>query len=465
MSKITQTEIDLYNFDEILEDLVFDIAPGAKDWMITNKVVLIFCFLLGIKIDLVLKLKWSDILVLGSENDAIVKNELTIRKYSIPINHKIKHQLSENFKKLGFPDTKELISSKIYYKEGMPFSSKEFIIRNGSIGGINWVYDDLYKGIDIPNYPRVVFGRRVFSVNGYSNDICKKLKQHFEMRLNSELFQFLGYNSKDDISYNLSDINICKGMYKNQLGVYVLKFTQNCVDLKDKNFNGDYPFQKFSAFTNFLLGGNNFYTRPVTNSIRLLLLMSLFSGIRPSKLIELKWKDLVLDDYNDGELKIKSNFLFSGYNLTVIEPIINKMCHHLFLHLNNNEEGEFQYYRNSIRYIKSPNLDKFVFVSNKYNQLTQPSLFREITKALKYWKFPHWDKYTFKSTQIMYGRKLIEIKGDHPQTIKKLKQLFNFKSKKELFEFLYIDYDIKSDNYEFKGKRRNPLFEEILYDV
>jgi hypothetical protein len=44
-------------------------------------------------------------------------------------------------------------------------------------------------------FRKILFGRKVFEVNGYTNDICKFLKLHFRLRTNKDLFNFLGYES------------------------------------------------------------------------------------------------------------------------------------------------------------------------------------------------------------------------------------------------------------------------------
>jgi hypothetical protein len=115
-------------------------------------------------------------------------------------------------------------------------------------------------------------------------------------------------------------------------------------------------------------------------------------------------------------------------------------------------------------YKESIDLNTPIFVTNHNTPITQPSLLREIKKVLKLMNFPHFKIITTKSPMIMYGRKIIEIRGDHKPTINALKEHFNFRTKKELFEFLKIDYNSKKDDYEFKGKVRKTIFDEILYD-
>ena len=126
------------------------------------------------------------------------------------------------------------------------------------------------------------------------------------------------------------------------------------------------------------------------------------------------------------------------------------------------------YYKASLKqkFSERPSLEGNVFVTNKNNPLTQPSLSREIKKALQNLRFPHAEKLTSTSTVIMYGRRIMEIKGDHKPTIQKLKEHFKFKSKKELFDFLHLtgSRDKAKEIYNFKGKVRKNIFEGILYD-
>ena len=49
-------------------------------------------------------------------------------------------------------------------------------------------------------------------------------------------------------------------------------------------------------------------------------------------------------------------------------------------------------------------------------------------------------------------------------TIKKLKEHFKFKSKKELLDFLYLTGSKEKSSTNFKGKMRKNIFEDILYD-
>jgi hypothetical protein len=189
--------------------------------------------------------------------------------------------------------------------------------------------------------------------------------------------------------------------------------------------------------------------------------MSLYNGVRISKLLDLKWRDILIENQTEDSFKIASSITLDNYTIKIQEVVKENLFRHfqkrvekIFKH------GTFKhiYYEPDSK--SKPQLDSTIFITNTGNALTQNSLSREINSALKSWAFPHADKFTSKSPLIMWGRRIIEIRGDHKPTIKALKQHFNFKSQDELFKFLCIDY-----KKEVKGKTKNILFEEILYDL
>lgn len=466
MYKITHPLTDIYEFDDKMKLALRDLI-NASDRQLVYVAINLLCITAGLRISEVMNFKWGDILSLGSENEADVKNEITIRKYIIPINPSIKNQLAEVYRKLGYPDLNSSIANSLSEKDLDFKSIVRLTIYNGA--AIFNEYNFLFKNVDYDTFFQVVFGRRVFEVCGYSNEISKKLKQHFEFRLNEELFNFLRYKSKDDIIFKLSDINIAdKEGIKYLLGKDTLKVNVGLLQLQDKNFNTKFNnkkdecnFQKFSAFSNFLISGNNFYEKPVINSVRILLLISLYNGVRPSTLIKLKWKDIVEINEEEETVEIRKFVTIDRFTIKIGHEIHSKLFDHLKFFLERTLKIEL-FYKNAKKrqFDIKPNLDGYVFVTNTDRQLTQPSLLREIKNTLKFMNFPHTDRFETYSTLIMYGRKIIEIKGDHKQTIQKLKEHYNFRSTRQLFDFLKIDY--KTDS--FKGKVRKNIFEEILYD-
>lgn len=463
MHKITHPVEKFITFDECFiksyHSASLDAIRVFEELMI-KRIILILSLATGLEMKYVYTIKWEELLTLGSENNAIVKDELRVRKYYIPIHPKVKFLLSDFYCKLGYPNRKlEIIKTvpKVFEDSlKYDYNLSEWILRSGcdnkkEIHKIERKHLDSFN-FDI--YSQILFGRKVFAVNGYTNDICKFLKLHFKFRTNKELFSFLGYESKDDIKFDLVNINL------NAVGVFI--------QLEDKNFNDGFPFQKFTAFSKFLLSEIVAFKGHITNSVRLLLLISLYNGIRPSRLIRLKWHQLIHIDEEEKTIEIRKLFVFENQKIKIYKEFEMNLLEHFLYTAGESQNITFHYKASrKQKFSERPNLEGNVFVTNKNNPITQPSLSREIKKALKNLRFPHAEKLTSTSTVIMYGRRIMEIKGDHKPTIQKLKEHFNFKSKKELFDFLHLtgSRDKTKEIYNFKGKVRKNIFEGILYDL
>lgn len=468
MAKITQDILRLINYDDLLAHSFREVLPGFQS-VALNKALLLLALSTGLEMSLIITLKWGDLLSLGSENDAKVNDELTVRKYSIPIHPKAKQQISDIYAVLGFPELNTLIIEQLGTNayDLNKFSGLMVMIYNSNRSKLMNVMDDYIKKFDFISCTQICFGRRVFQVMGYSNETCRLLKQHLGFRSNQALFDFLGYSSKDEIVYRLHNINLdCKAP----------------IQFKDKNFNDGltkagepkHPFQKFTAFSKFLLTGKTYYSETVTNSIYLLLWVSLYNGVRPSTLIRLKWKHIVEVDKKQSTIGICEWTIFEGYTIKIGKELRDKLLYHFEISAERTlpdmlepKDSRYKVDRKVI-YKNLPAFDTPVFTMNSGNIITQPSLSREIKKALGQMGFPHIDKFTSKSTLIMYGRRVLEIKGNHKPTIQKLKEHFNFKSTEQLFDFLYLDYTKNKKGIElvFKnGKMRKTMFEEVLYDI
>ncbi|KAF2512107.1 hypothetical protein EYY60_07615 [Flavobacterium zhairuonense] len=434
------------------------VIRGSKEIMI-KQIILILSLATGLEMKYVCNIKWKELLTLGTENNAVVKDELRVRKYYIPIHPKVKFLLSDFYCQLGYPNLElELIKTvpEITKSKFPDYNLFEWIVRVGATDSrneINLMDKKLVKAFNFEIFPQMLFGRKVFEVNGYTNDISKFLKLHFKLHTNKELFFFLGYKSKEDIKFDLANINLDAN------GVFI--------QLEDKNFTSGYPFQKFTAFSKFLLSEIRAYKSPVVNSIRLLLLISLYNGIRPSKLLGLKWVDVIqIDEEDKKSAQIKKKIIFDNQIIKINKGFESSLLTHFVYTMDKSRDIARFYSKKGWFYPEDANFDSNVFVTNRYNSLTQPSLSREIKKALQNLRFPHAEHLTSTSTVIMYGRRIMEIKGDHKPTIQKLKEHFNFKSKKELFDFLYLTGSREKDKeiYNFKGKVRKNIFEGILYD-
>lgn len=426
------------NFGTMLSSCLRESNPN--DSFNIYRLVLILSLISGLNIRFIMTLKWNDILTFDSGNNTIVKDELVLRKCIVPIHPKIKKRIFQIYVGQRFPELNTLIvechpSSRLRAS----YENSVYLILKFSIpsfyASLFESFINQYDKTELDKFTQVYFGRKVFEVNGYSNEISKKLKQHFELKLNSELFELLEYNSKKDAQLDLQNINLdCENLV---------------VNLEDKNFNNGYPFQKFPAFSSYLFSNKVYSDKFSSDSIKILLLLSLYSGIRPSSFLKLKWDDLLKFDKNDNIETLKS-FKIKGKMLKLNRQISELLVRHFTWCKISNEE------------LKENN---YVFIMRNGSPITQPSLSREMKRYLNEIHFPHANEVIMNSTLIMYGRRIIEIKGDHKQTIKKLIEHFNFRSKKQLFKFLFIDINNSNSAHSFKGKVRKNMFEEILYDL
>jgi hypothetical protein len=226
-----------------------------------------------------------------------------------------------------------------------------------------------------------------------------------------------------------------------------------------------YPFQHFQVFYDFLKSVNLSMYDVKTRGVLCLLMISLTNGIRPSTLLKLNWSDLfelgkveILDCYY-----VKEYFKFGRHQIKIdINTVKLLMLHFKMLHAGRGVKIYLDK-RQLIFLTGAPSIQNSCFVTNRKNALTQPSLLREIKKALQLIEFQHADKFTTKSTMIMYGRRIIELKGNHSPTIKALKKHFKIRRTQDLFDFLYIDNKQRTnipDIGEFHS-----VFEHILYDL
>ena len=456
MTHSTQQILNLVNFDVLIKKCIYKPRNKFNNYDLDFELLLLIGLVTGSKFTSLINLNWKDIVYLDSEDGFLAKDELVIRKYAICFHSIVKLRITETYTLLDYPDLDSKILqsiSKIILNSQIGLNNKISVL-TFRILNLSHDYEKIYTqtNVQFNTLTQILFGRKVFEVNGYSNEICKKLKQHFDFRFNKELFDFLGYNSKDEIKYEISEIN--------------LDCNRKLFSLEDKNFNNSYSFQKFSVFSKFLFSKNQYGNKTITDSIIILLLMSLYNGIRPSTLIHLKWKDLI--DFNDTNEKfVAKKFIYFRKYKIQINKEISKI---LISHFGRNDRISYHESIGStkdlfVSKIKNhPKLTDYVFIMNSGNPLKQPSLSREIKRALLELKFPHYNKIKSTSTTIMYGRRIIELRGDHKPTLNKLKEHFNFRSKKQLFEFLCINYNPVKDTYHFKGKMQKNIFEDILFD-
>lgn len=470
MSDFTQTENSI-DFNSLLNKCLNE--QDTYPDMSVHKILMVLTLTTGLEMELIMNLRWKDILIHGSDNDTESKkdlDDLKIRKYLIPIHQKVGILLSQIHARLNYPELKSKILDSHGIDQDLLLDSPSRFAKKviltfipNALGRIS-VNRKLFDEINIDSFTRKIFGRRVIEVTGYSNSVSKQLKNHFRLKTNKELFDFLGYSSIEDIKYDLTNINFSNNAKVRFDGnADDIKYCNEFIKLEDKNFYGGYPFQKFSAFSKFMISkyDETTYQKTIGNSIWLLLLLSLYNGVSTSKLLDLKWKDILKVGETQDDFEILSSCILDGFTIKIIEVVRQNLLNHFQPRMKKTFRKEtytFDYYAPDCTTL--PELNSHVFITNTGSPLIQNSLSREMKKALKWWSFPHADKFTTKSTLIMWGRRIIEIRGDHKPTIKALKKHFNFKSQDELFKFLCINY-----NKEVKDKMRRNIFEEILYDL
>ena len=319
--------------------------------------------------------------------------------------------------------------------------------------------------IDFSRYPQILFGKQILIKNGYTNGVCKFLKNMFGFRLNKELENFLLIEDLSKCQLILLSIDLC---CPNELFVF-----------NDKGFSTNRDYSNFLAFNEYLTQysrkskysrSKDLFSRSIKakhyHSIYILIVVCLYNGLRPAFLKDLCWKDFVEINNEDQTLKIHSQFRYRGK--TIIVPdicthdinILCPICSHPFSYL---ELNTFRPYlkKNIQNYIAT---NPKVFISAKGGDIQLQSLKRDIQKILKNLDFDFWNQVTTLSFQRMWGRRILEINGDHKPTIRQLKEHFNLKSKRELFHFLDV-FKSKNETSTFKGKIRETYSDYINYSM
>lgn len=327
--------------------------------------------------------------------------------------------------------------------------------------------------VDVPKRDlRIQYGRKVLETYGYSDEVVKDLKVQFKMRQNSQLFEFLGYKKKAEINYSITHLNLD------------IK-AEPIAKLRDKNFFEDYHFQTFTSFSNFLREHKVDYSERLQSNIRIILLLSLYNGVRLSKFLTLNWADFLIFNSLDFSVSVRNTISFSGTQV-IVPSFLKKMILYNFeamlskkyfwvswenpymkplngfddrIQINDNNDFFF--------ILKAfPEMDFIspVFTIDNGNRITQPSLSREMKKGLSSMGFLHSNSIKTTSTLIMWGRRILELRGDHKATIQTLKRHFGFNSEVELAKYLHV-YDSSTNRIEYEGQKFKNRFEAILYGI
>lgn len=470
MDKNTLFVIKNLDFNQIMAVLLEpnDSAGAISAQLTPVKVIVLVALTTGLPISSLINLSWDAVLEHDYKGAAACKDNFELnRHYNFPISKKIRSQLIKFHLFLEQPNYKTPIAKKFkgYEKFNNWYVSINFALGMRKIEELGM---DTILSSKNEDLTQLLFGRRVLEVCGYSQKTSSLLKGLFKINTNKELFDFLGYESKEQIKYELSNVSIIEGENNRfQFGEPRSFLTDN------KHFynqieksNKYYPFYHFQVFYEFLKNLNLSFFDTKTQGVLVLLMLSLTNGIRPSSLLNLKWSDVF-------EIK-KAN---RGFDCSVMIKPLKLGRHQIKLdqHTINQIKSQFELLHTGCGVLvglnvnklsfpsKAPNLNQHCFVTNRLNVLTQPSLHREIKNALSLAGFQHAEKFTTKSTMIMYGRRVIEIKGNHPPTLRALKKHFNFRRTQDLFKFLYIS-NKKGSNIPDIGEF-NSVFEHVLYDI
>lgn len=380
---------------------------------------------LSIKEDILIA-KWEKLLTIGSYDQAIIKSEFECRNYSIPIDDEYKNLLSQYYLLLGTPNINDTIGESINIES----RSISLLIKN-SITHHSRKLKIRIQPRDAELLPSVLFTFNYFEENGYTNKTSKFIKNQLRLNTNKELCDFLKIDSTDELKLDLNKINF---------------YATNKIELEDKNFNSGYPFMKFEAFENIILNSPNNIKDHDYNSVKIMLLLCLYNGIKPSALTKLTWFDIsnIGKDTSPLKVKIFDHFVVKGRTYRIPENVKELLLKYL---LNKHDYKSLEFEEPSIdnNFIGSIfdvayyNPNHHVFMMNNNNLITQPSLLRTIKKFLNIIEFKHADKFTSKSPAIMFGRKVIEIKGNEDYVLRGLKEHFNIRTNENLKMFLKIN--------------------------
>ena len=306
--------------------------------------------------------------------------------------------------------------------------------------------------IDFSRYPQILFGRQILIRNGYTNKVGKFLKSMFGFRLNRELEKFLLIEDLSKWHLKLVSIDL---YCPDELFVF-----------KDKGFGSNKDYYNFLAFDEYLTQCLSKKKTTHSRSIYILIVLCLYNGLRPSFFKDLCWKDFVEINNESQSFKIRSEFKYRG-KIIIIPNMYGKEIIRLcpicnILQINLKLDTFRPYNKKSIENYNSTNLK--VFTSAKGGDLQLQSLKRDIQKTLKNFDFVFWNQVTTLSFQKMWGRRILEINGDHKPTIKELKKHFNLKSKGELFLLLDV-LKLKNEASTFKCKKRETYSDYINYSM
>lgn len=463
ISNFSQEELKHLDYDTFLmKELERDAEQIPEDAV--TRIITLLALITGIPVSNILRLRWRDLFYFGSDDLPTIYPSLCIRKHTIPTHPAIKWKLVQHYEYAGYPN----LNSRITEHINSPWnkSTPNLILRQIRRLDSYWreIDEKRINQLDFTKALQIAFGRKVLSVNGHNNDVFKRLKNHFRLTLNDELLDFLGLETAP-IHYGIHNINLD---------------VTNLVQLKDRNFNNGYEFQQFDVFNRFLSTKRSHKETACNRSIKILLLISLYNGVRPTSLLGLNWQDIYTFVKPKNKRKVKKSTQLNGKTIKIPLEAARLLGSHINEGIDMNWEFETRHedfkkteidIANKINH--QPPLP--VFFTNRNNRIASQSLLREIKNTLRVLGFRHTDKFKLNSTILMFGRKVIEVKGNHKTTVYLLKHHLKYSSVTKMFRSLKIDYKNKKGKWSFEFEKdekersvkgvRHPLFEEPLYEL
>lgn len=203
-----------------------------------------------------------------------------------------------------------------------------------------------------------------------------------------------------------------------------------------KNFETGYPFDSFDSFYNLVRrrrsGRYEVNFKHIPN-IPILLYYALLSGIKISKLAYIKWED-IYDPNSDRSIKTKKRFNFCGTDISI-------------------KLSSETYYLVCTKYNGNKcKLTDYVLKYNDGSNFDPKHLTRDIRLWLKLVDYPYYEQFISESTQIMFGRRVLQVHGYDKEILQGLKKHLKKRSVNELMEFLHISHKEEEPQREiFEG--------------
>jgi len=420
------------DFNSRLQNVINSPVEQASNHNVKAVVINLLALATGLAYKVITELRWEDIIENDAEDEIEVKEYLYIRRYGNFLHETIRKKIVDCYTILKYPKLTERIAhisdKDPSYLRNMLVTIRCFGLSLPNIvekATIMKVYGMEEK--EIEQIHSIHFGRKVIQDCGFTKETARRLRQHFRCKSNADILELL-FITKEQAKCDIFKIN--------------LDARSPFVKIQSKNFNSGHNFQKFVTLSNFLAFNYAGYGTALSSSVKCLLWLSLYNGLKMSSLIQINladvknWKSLLKASYG-----IKIEYL----EFDLIMP--SALRFFLGMHL--------------IEYSQKPNQP--LFITNRGNRISTSSLLRELRKSLKLIGHKQADKFTIDTPLIMWGRRIIELKGDHAPTIRELKKHFGFNSKKQLFDYLQISNPKKG--YEIMGNYEQDIYKAITYDI